>query len=647
MAHAAAAVRPAMTLSRRTMGLLGVLGFAILFVLFRGQGTLPRDEGAMSFQIFNGVRDWVSDNRLTNPILVVGAGSTRAVIAALVDTTLAVLHGIGWPGLVLLAGAAGLAAGGRRLALLAVSGFLSLGVLGQWSASIDTIGLTFAAVLLSLLIGVPLGILAGRSDGFRRLINPILDLMQIMPSFAYLAPMTLFFLIGAPSATIATMIYAMPAAIRITALGIRGVPGTTVEAARSLGSTGRQVLIKVQLPLARKMLALAVNQTIMLALGMAVVTALIDGPGLGKAIIRSLSHNDVGAAFDAGLAIVIIAIVLDRLTEHAANRVDARRTGVARSRVLDRRIAYGLLIAGLMASSVSLFVQDLTAFPSEIGFSFAAPVNGIVGWARLNLYFITNPLKDAFSYGLINPMEAVLTTAPWLLIVGTVAGISTLIGGWRSAAIAATCLVLVAAVGLWEDAMVTLTASLVGISVTLIVGVAIGVAAARSDRTSVILRPFLDAAQTMPSFVYLIPALALFAPTRFTAILAAVIYAVPPVIRLVEAGIRAVPVAAIEAGISSGASPRQLLWKVQLPMARGSLLLAANQGIVMVLAMVVVGGLVGAGALGYDVVAGFAQHEDFGKGLSAGIAIVLLGVMLDRITQGAGGRSASASLRAG
>ena len=151
----------------------------------------------------------------------------------------------------------------------------------------------------------------------------------------------------------------------------------------------------------------------------------------------------------------------------------------------------------------------------------------------------------------------------------------------------------------------------------------------------------------MPSFVYLIPALALFAPTRFTAILAAVIYAMPPVIRLVEAGIRSVPVAAIEAGISSGASPRQLLWKVQLPMARRSLLLAANQGIVMVLAMVVVGGLVGAGALGYDVVAGFAQHEDFGKGLSAGIAIVLLGVMLDRITQGAGDRSSAVPARAG
>jgi glycine betaine/proline transport system permease protein len=131
---------------------------------------------------------------------------------------------------------------------------------------------------------------------------------------------------------------------------------------------------------------------------------------------------------------------------------------------------------------------------------------------------------------------------------------------------------------------------------------------------------------------------ALFQPGRFTAIVAAVIYAVPPVIRLVEAGLRTVPATMIEAATSSGATERQLLTKVRLPVSAPALLLAANQGIVMVLAMVVVGALVGAGALGYDVIAGIAQSEDFGKGLAAGIAIVLLGIMLDRITQGAGNR---------
>ena len=156
--------------------------------------------------------------------------------------------------------------------------------------------------------------------------------------------------------------------------------------------------------------------------------------------------------------------------------------------------------------------------------------------------------------------------------------------------------------------METLTTVLVGTLLTLIVGIAIGVQTARNDRLRAILRPFLDAAQTLPAFVYLIPALALFNPTRFTAIVAAIIYAAPPVIRLVEVGIRTVPATVIEAATASGATRRQLLWKVQLPMSRYALLLAANQG---------------------------------------GVAIVLLGIMLDRITQGAGTRRRTTVARAG
>ena len=195
--------------------------------------------------------------------------------------------------------------------------------------------------------------------------------------------------------------------------------------------------------------------------------------------------------------------------------------------------------------------------------------------------------------------------------------------------------------------METLTTVLVATAMTLGFGLLLGVASARNKRFSAGLRPLLDAAQTMPAFVYLIPAVALFGPTRFTGVVAALIYAIPPVIRLTEAGIKAVPPTIVEAATSAGSTPRQLLLKVQLPMARPALLVAANQGIVMVLAMVVVGGLVGAGALGYDVVAGFSQREDFGKGFAAGIAIVLLGIMLDRITQGAGGRPSTEGARGG
>ena len=240
-----------------------------------------------------------------------------------------------------------------------------------------------------------------------------------------------------------------------------------------------------------------------------------------------------------------------------------------------------------------------------------------------------------------------LTSSPWWLVVAIAVVAAWAISGSRAALISATCLGLIVLLNLWNHSMVTLANVLVATVLTLVIGIALGITTARNARVRRVLQPLLDAAQTLPAFVYLIPALALFAPSRFTAIVAAVIFAVPPVIRLVEVGILSVPTDAVEAATSSGATDRQLLFKVQLPMSRRTLLLATNQGIVMVLSMVVIGALVGAGALGYDVITGFSRGEQFGKGLAAGVAIVLLGIMLDRITQGAGGRRRSTAARAG
>jgi glycine betaine/proline transport system permease protein len=293
----------------------------------------------------------------------------------------------------------------------------------------------------------------------------------------------------------------------------------------------------------------------------------------------------------------------------------------------------GLVVLGLVAP---LFV-DATRFPDAIRFSFAQPVNAIVGWFTDTFHVITVGFKDLITMLVLNPLETVLTQAPVPLAIACGVLIAYGVSGRKAAVIIAISLVLIAALGLWAHAMATLANVVVGTLLTLAIGLVIGILTARNDRLRTVLRPFLDAAQTLPAFVYLIPALALFEPTRFTAIVAAVIYALPPVIRLVDVGIRGVPATVVEAATASGATSIQLLWKVQLPMSRRALLLAANQGIVMVLSMVVIGALVGAGALGYDVLQGFARGEHFGKSLAAGLAIVLLGILLDRITQGAGG----------
>ena len=621
-------VRPRMP-AARTISAVLIVATVVAYLVFRTRGAVDSDDAA-AFRFFNDVRAWVDDNRDTSPIFLYGVNYLRFGVSVLVDGVRSALYGLGFAGLVAVVGALAAVLAGWRTTVLAVAGFLAFGVLGLWDESVDTLVLTLSAVVLSVLIGVPIGVLAARVRWLGAALRPLLDVMQIMPTFAYLAPMTLLFLIGQPAAVIATLIYAVPATIRITQLGIAGVAPTTVEAATALGSTRWQLLAKVRLPMARPTLVLAVNQTIMMALSMVVVTALIDAPGLGETIVQALERVNVGAAFDAGLAIVIMAIVLDRVTTAAAQRAMPTRHPSVRRRVLVWAAA-AVVAAGLAVLPVA--ADDLPRY------SFAAPVNTLTHWVEFHWYDATEGLKNVVSTGLLNPVESVLVDTPWWLFVLVVLAFGTLASGWRSAAIAALAAAGVAGLGLWQHAMQTLTTVLVATVATMLLGVLIGVLCARHDRLAAVVRPLLDAAQTMPSFVYLLPAVALFGASRFTAIVAAIIYAVPPVVRLVERGVRDVPATVVEAAQSAGSTPRQLLWKVQLPMARGGLLLAANQGIVMVLAMVVVGGLVGAGALGYDVVAGFSQREDFGKGLAAGFAIVLLGVLLDRLTHGFSTRS--------
>jgi glycine betaine/proline transport system permease protein len=613
------------------------LAAAILWLIFHGTFTQERSDDGPFFQALNDVRDFVRDNRDNAVFAVLYA--IRVGIDALIELLTTVLRSIGWPALLAAAGTVGLIAGGWRLALAAVAGFAALGILGLWDSSVDTLGAIIGAVSISFAIGVPLGIWMARSDRVRRVLTPVLDVMQIMPTFAYLAPFVLFFGIGPAAAAIVTLIYAMPAAIRITALGIRRVPANSVEAGESLGATGRQLLTKVRLPLARREIALALNQTLMLAMSMIVITALINAPGLGQDTLKALIKNDVGSMFDAGIAIVILAIVLDRLTEALGNRFDPRHKGELEARALPKRVvrgAFALTVALVIAGVLLPAAQE---FPDVISFSFRQPINGFVDWLRTDVSWLTGALKDAITYTILNPLETILTEAPFWLVIATVASLTALVTGIRPAIVGAVCLGLIFAMGLWADSMETLMQVLVATVITLVIGVLLGIASARSDRFSAALRPILDVAQTMPSFVYLLPAFVLFDVGRFTAIVAAVIFALPPVIRLVDVGIRSVPPTIIEAATSSGSTARQILTKVQLPVARPAMQLAANQAVILVLSMVVVGGLVGGGALGYDVVSGFSQGHLFGLGLAAGIALVLLGIMLDRLTQGAGGRA--------
>ena len=619
--------------------------FLAFALILRGHATLPLDRSSLTpfHDWLNGLSDWIDRSRNSNPFFLFFVNEIRAFINGFVSmlrdgisigSSLRPVPQIGWLGVVAIIGYIVYLVANLRIAFLAVVGLTFLGLLGFWQESMDTLALTIAAVILALVIGIPLGIAAGLYPKFEKMLTPILDFAQVMPTFVYLTPVMLFFLIGPASATIVTLIYAIPPALRITAVAIKEVPWSSVEAAVSMGSTRMQALRKVQLPQAKRTIVVGINQTIMAALSMVTIAALIDAPGLGKVVVRALESLDVGRSFQAGIGIVILAVVLDRSTTAAAAKVSTEVIGASPSKT--RKMALvGSGLGVLILVYLSRTYIWASTFPGtgSLGNWIASSSDNVVQWIQAHFVTFTNGITNTVTYGLINPMQSLLVESPWFVTGLFLVGLGAIFGGRRLALISAFLVLSLVGTGLWSDAMVTLASTLVAAVITVALGIIVGVWIGRNPYADRWIRPMLDAGQVLPAFVYLVPFLGLFGATRFTAILAAVVYAAPASIKLMADGIKGVPTTITEAATAAGSSPWQMIVKVQLPSARRALALATNQGLIYVLAMIVVGGLVGAGGLGYLVVAGFAQENLKGKGLAAGLAIVILGILIDRLTQ--------------
>ena len=231
---------------------------------------------------------------------------------------------IPWPALVLLVAAAALAIGTAGLAAACVLSMIFLGLLGMWEASIDTVTQVLVAVVQTIAIGIPLGIWAARNSTVERIMRPILDFLQTIPTFVYLVPVIMLFNLGRVPGIIAAMLYALPPIIRLTTLGIRQVDETAIEAATAFGSTPNQILAKVQIPLALPQIMLGVNQTIMMVLSMVIIAGMVGAQGLGLEVVDGMQNNRMGQSVEAGLAIVILAIMLDRLTQALAKRQEEK-----------------------------------------------------------------------------------------------------------------------------------------------------------------------------------------------------------------------------------------------------------------------------------------------------------------------------------
>ena len=228
------------------------------------------------------------------------------------------LKWIPWPAAFLAIAVGAWAVTGFRLAAMALVSLVFIGLMNRWDSAVETIAIILFAVALSIVIALPLGIMGARSNRVDGIMRPILDGMQTMPSYVYLVPGILFFGLGYTPAVIATVIYAVPPAIRLTNLGIRQVAPETVEAARSFGASPLQLLMKVQMPMALPTIMAGINQTTMLALSMVVIASLVGASGLGEDVFRALQRQDPGNSVIAGMSIVLIAIVIDRITQSVA-----------------------------------------------------------------------------------------------------------------------------------------------------------------------------------------------------------------------------------------------------------------------------------------------------------------------------------------
>ncbi|MFI1737860.1 ABC transporter permease [Streptomyces sioyaensis] len=581
--------------------------------------------------------DWIINNRDSHWLFVYFLGHLSNAVVISVRAVYLLLLALGWTGVTVGVTLLAWRVAGLRIAATALISLVVSGLLGMWVPTMQTLALMVVAVAFSVIVGALLGLAAGLSERLFRILRPVLDTMQVLPAFAYLLPVVLVFGIGVPAALLATVIYAAPPMARLTALGLRGADPNVLEAVSSLGATGRQRLLTARLPLARKELLLGVNQTIMMALSMVVIASMIGAAGLGDRVYQALASVDVGAALAAAIPIVLLAIVMDRTTAAAGERLgaDTPVTGPAwlRGWLPWAGVAVVTAVfAGLGRLSGSLVWPDAWAV------DIAHPVNHFKEWMVDHLYSGVPVIGGTadwaahFTDWVLNPLRDGLTALPWYGTLLIVAALAWLIGTWRTALTAVLAMAAIGVLGVWKPSMNTLSQVLAALVVTLVLGFGIGILAAGSKRLEAILRPVLDVMQTMPQFVYLIPVVALFAVGRAPAAAAAVVYALPAVIRITTQGLRQVDPAAMESARSLGATRWQMLRQVQLPLARPALLLAVNQGVVLVLAVVIIGGLVGGGALGYDVVTGLATG-DLGLGLVAGVAIVCLGLMLDRVTQ--------------
>lgn len=535
-----------------------------------------------------------------------------------------------WYLVISLAALLGWRLGGRKLAIITFAGLLFIAFTGNWTSAMLTLASVIVAAALAAIAGVAIGALAYRSKTFDRLLSPFLDLMQTVPVFAYLVPALMLLGFGPAAASAATIIYALPPMIRSTVLGLRRVPSETSEFGRIAGCTPFQMMIKVLLPSALPSIMLGINQMTMMTLNMVIIASMIGAGGLGYDVLTALRRLDIGSGLEAGLAIVALAVILDRQSQAAAQRSGDHKHDEQASFFMRHRVTLALIAITVVTYAIGLFEPATAYFPHDFVFSARASLNEFARWIAVNLSGPLSYIKTAFLWTVMIPTRNFIGGLPWFVPPLLVGMIGYAFSGFALALLSSVLVFSIFAAGLQEPALNTIYLCGLGTIFSLLFGIPLGIWGAKSERAHAVLGAICDTLQTLPSFVYLIPVVMLFRVGDYSALIAIVAFAIVPAIRYTDFGIRRVPKHYIEASLMSGGTREQVLREVELPLAVPEILLGVSQTIMMALSMLVITALVGTRDLGQETYIALAK-ADAGRGIVAGLAIAFLAIVADRL----------------
>lgn len=514
--------------------------------------------------------------------------------------------------------------GGWRLALLAGGTLVWTAVMGQWTSAMETMSVLIVSAPLSVALGLAIGIAAWKWNRVDRALRPLLSVLQTLPFFTYLLPAVIFFKVGPTAGAVATLIFSLPPMILMTTVGLNKVSPGVVEAGEMSGCNRWQMLVHVYLPTARNEILVGVNQVIMLCLAMVVLAAFIGMPGLGADLLNMMAGFRLGWSLEIGITIVLLAITLDRLSKVWAQRLPTR---FERGTPVWRR--HAALLIGLAAVAAFWLVAQLVPYLQEVGYRQSLSQGRVLDasikefLALDGVRAVTGSIRRFVNVSVLIPFRDGLLWLPTSAFILLVAAWASWIGGLRSGLVAGLFFSLVALSGWWNEAVITLYMVLAAVLLASLIGLPLGIVAARSEKASARVLVACDTAQTFPSFVYILPAIMLFGVSDVSVVLSILIFTAVPLCRYTIEGLRRVPAETVESSDMSGATRWQKLVKVQLPLALPTLAIGFNQAIMFAFFMVIIAAFIGTQGLGQELQRTLSGAQ-LGRNLVLGFCVSLM-----------------------